>query len=56
MCGPCASCNDLAAASTLRLLLDAGADVNALDNDGRSPLRYAMPTEMRALPVARGGV
>ena len=38
------------------LLLDAGADVNALDNCGDSPLRYAPTPEMRALLAARGGV
>ncbi len=38
------------------LFLDAGAAVNALDNRGYSPLRYAKTPAMRALLVARGGV
>ncbi len=38
------------------LLLDAGADVNMLANDGRSPLAHATSRAMRALLAARGGV
>ena len=38
------------------LLLDAGADVNALAIDGSSPLACAQTPAMRALLVARGGV
>jgi hypothetical protein len=49
-----ASFYDRVAAATL--LLDAGADVNALDNAGRSPLYTAKTPTMRALLIARGGV
>ena len=49
-----ASRRDHVAAATL--LLDAGADVNALDNARRSPLSQAKTPTMRALLAARGGV
>ena len=40
----------------VKLLLNAGADVNALDEDGKSPLDYARKPMIRALIIARGGV
>ena len=38
------------------LLIDAGANVNALNIFGRTPLSWAKTPAMRALLAARGGV
>jgi hypothetical protein len=42
--------------AAVTLLLDAGADVNALYDSYTTPLAHATTPEMRALLVARGGV
>ncbi len=55
-CRPLHMASRRAHAAAATLLLDAGAAVNALDNDGHSPLAYATTPEMRVLLAARGGV